>query len=122
MASYVIKVHDLITSFLTVPAGQKERLWREFLMDPRPVGITDQKRYLNTNPVRVHMSMEPQSSSVGVVPFSLFLSCHGVNFGRNSFQRTDGVNLAAFCLLLSCHGLNFGRNYFQILCMGPGIP
>jgi hypothetical protein len=60
--------------------------------------------------------------SVGVIPLSLFPSCHGVNFGRNSFQRTVGVNLAAFCLLLSCHGLNFGKNYFQILCTGPGIP
>ncbi len=29
-----------------------------------------------------------------------------------------GVNLVALSWLLSCHGLNFGRNSFQILCTG----
>ncbi len=31
---YVIKVHELIGSFSEVPGGQREKLWREFLLDP----------------------------------------------------------------------------------------
>ncbi len=53
-------------------------------------GITDQRRYLNMNPIRVHMELW-----VPLLMPILLLSW-----------------------LLLCHGLDFGRNYFQILCTG----
>jgi hypothetical protein len=31
---YVIKLHDLKGSCSTVPAGQREKLWRKFFLDP----------------------------------------------------------------------------------------
>jgi hypothetical protein len=31
---YVIKLHDLKGSFSAVPAGQREKLWQKFFLDP----------------------------------------------------------------------------------------
>jgi hypothetical protein len=53
---YVIKVHDSEGGFSAVPGGQREKLCQEFFHNG---GITDQRKYLNINPVRVNMSMEP---------------------------------------------------------------
>jgi len=33
-AFYVIKLHDLKGSFSAVPAGQREKLWQKFFLDP----------------------------------------------------------------------------------------
>ncbi len=52
---YVIKVHDLKENFPAVPGSQREKLWQEFFTT---VG-SQIRRYLNINPLRVQMSMEP---------------------------------------------------------------
>jgi hypothetical protein len=57
---YVIKVHDLIGSFSTVPRGQREKLWCEFFLDPLQGGDHGSEKVTGHQLCqRVHMSMEP---------------------------------------------------------------
>jgi hypothetical protein len=54
--SYVIKLCGLKGSFSAVPVGEREKPWQEFFLIVPNGGVTDQRRKLNINPVRIHQS------------------------------------------------------------------
>jgi hypothetical protein len=73
---YAIKVHDLNASFSAIPGGRREKLWREFFLDPL--------QWWDHRPEKVIEHQSCQSSHV------------------NATIALLGVNLGAICRLLSC--------------------
>ncbi len=84
---YVIKQHDLIGSCSAVPARQREKLWREFFLDPT--------QWWDHRSEKVTEHQTCQSAHV------------------NGVIALVGVNLIALSSLISCPGLNSAEIIFR---------
>jgi hypothetical protein len=84
---YVINLHDLKGSFNAVPTGQREKLWREFFLDPA------QWWYHRSEKVTEYQSC--QSSHV------------------NGAITLVGINPVTLSWLISCHCLNLAEILFR---------
>jgi hypothetical protein len=84
---YVIKLHHSKGNFYTLAAGQREKLWREFFLDP--------SQWWDHRSEKVSERQTSQSSHV------------------NGAIACVSVNLVALSWLLSCPGRNFEEIIFQ---------
>jgi hypothetical protein len=78
---YVIKQHDLTGSCSAVPARQREKLWREFFLDPtqwwdhRSEKVTEHQTCQNAHVVGVNL-----------IVLSSLISCPGLNSAEIIFR------------------------------------
>ncbi len=84
---YVIRLHDLKGSYFATPSGQREKLWREFLLDPsqwwdhRSEKVTEHETSQSS-----HVTGATALVGVNLVPVSWLLPYPGLNLAQILFR------------------------------------
>jgi hypothetical protein len=87
LSFYVIKLHDLKGSCSAVPAGQREKLWRKFFLDPsqwwdhRSEKVTEHQTCQSS-----HVNGTIALVALTLVALSWLLSCLGLNSAEILFR------------------------------------